>query len=74
MKWESWQAFWSMGGDAFFVWGSYGVALLAIVVELLSLIHRRKDTVKRLLRWKRATTRPAAPSGPAGTDQLRAEP
>lgn len=34
MIWESWDAFWAMGGYGFYVWGSYAVVLLCIVVEI----------------------------------------
>ena len=34
--------FLSMGGHAFFVWGSYGVTALVIVVELVALRARRR--------------------------------
>jgi heme exporter protein D len=34
--------FLSMGGYGFFVWGSYGVTALVIVVELLALRARRR--------------------------------
>jgi len=34
MQWESWSAFWSMGGAALYVWGSYGVTVLLLAVEL----------------------------------------
>ncbi len=54
MQWESWSAFWQMGGAAPYVWGSYGVTLALIVAELVLVIRRRKDTVNRLLRWRRA--------------------
>ncbi len=40
--WSSWDAFWAMGGQAYFVWMSYGALLAAIVVELVSLRLRRK--------------------------------
>ena len=40
--WSSWEAFWAMGGHAFFVWMSFGALLVAIVVELVSLRLRRK--------------------------------
>jgi heme exporter protein D len=33
--------FLAMGGYGFYVWGAYGVAALAIVVELLALRARR---------------------------------
>ena len=58
MQWESWSAFWDMGGAALFVWGSYGVTALCIVVELMLLFRRRSETARRLLRLRRA-----APSG-----------
>lgn len=55
MIWESWNAFWQMGGAGFYVWGSYGVTLLLIVVELLLVFRRRRDTLIRLQRLRRAT-------------------
>ncbi|MCP3429866.1 heme exporter protein CcmD, partial [Opacimonas viscosa] len=30
MQFESWQAFWHMGGYAFYVWTSFGVTFLAM--------------------------------------------
>jgi len=40
--WKSWADFWAMGGQAFFVWMSFGALLVAVVVEMLSLRLRRK--------------------------------
>jgi len=54
MNWGSWSDFWQMGGAGFYVWGSYGVTLLAIVVELMLVFRRRKDTLIRLRRLRRA--------------------
>ncbi|MDA0226173.1 MAG: heme exporter protein CcmD [Proteobacteria bacterium] len=34
MKWESLAAFIDMGGYGLYVWGSYGVALVCILVEI----------------------------------------
>ena len=48
MIWESWSAFWDMGGRAFFVWGSYGALLVAVVAELLSLRNARKNALQLL--------------------------
>ena len=31
IQFESWQAFWDMGGYGFFVWLSFGVTLLAVL-------------------------------------------
>ena len=53
MNWGSAEAFWNMGGAATFVWGSYAVTLIVIVVELILLFQRRKNTVSRLLRLRR---------------------
>ena len=54
MEWESWSAFWSMGGNGLFVWGSYAVTFLCVAVELALVLRRRKETVRRLLRLRRA--------------------
>ena len=55
MQWESWSAFWDMGGAGRFVWGSYGATALLVIGELILVRNRRKDTVRRLLRLRRAT-------------------
>ncbi|NLF55776.1 MAG: heme exporter protein CcmD [Thauera phenolivorans] len=54
MQWESWSAFWEMGGAAGFVWGSYGVTFLLVALELVLVLRRRKEAVRKLLRWRRA--------------------
>ncbi len=54
MMWNSWQAFLSMGGKGAFVWGSYGVTLVLVVLELVLLNRHRKQTIARLLRLRRA--------------------
>ena len=56
MQWESWSAFWQMGGAAPFVWGSYGLTVFLVVVELIMVARRRRETVRRLLRLRRAGT------------------
>jgi len=43
MSWPSWGDFWAMGGYAPFVWGSYGVTVLAIVVEIGLVRQRRRS-------------------------------
>jgi heme exporter protein D len=42
MYWSSWDAFWAMGGHAFFVWMSFGALFLAVAVELVLLRVRRR--------------------------------
>ena len=46
MKFDSWSAFWAMGGYGFYVWLSFAVTLLA----LLGLVAATITTKKRLLR------------------------
>jgi heme exporter protein D len=56
MMWESWSAFWDMGGRGFYVWGSYAVAVVCIIAELWLLAARRKNTrteIKRQLAAER---------------------
>jgi len=38
----SWSRFFHMGGYAFYVWSSFGVALLAMGFEVLVLVRRRR--------------------------------
>ena len=40
--------FFNMGGYAFYVWGAYGVALLVFIVEILMVVHKRKNTLQQL--------------------------
>ena len=49
----SWSEFFDMGGYAFFVWTSYGIALLVVVLNIvMPVLHRRKviNRVKRAIR------------------------
>ncbi len=41
MSWGSAGEFFAMGGYGLYVWGSYGVTVLAILVEVLALRARR---------------------------------
>jgi heme exporter protein D len=54
MIWQSMSDFWSMGGAAFFVWGSYGVTFALIALELVVVLRRRKQVVHRLQRLRQA--------------------
>jgi heme exporter protein D len=44
VNWPSVNEFLAMGGYGFYVWGSYGVTAVCIVLEILSLRNRRKKT------------------------------
>lgn len=44
MQWESWSAFFSMGGYAFYVWSSFGATLLCMMWEVIAL--RKRSTIK----------------------------
>lgn len=55
MTWSSWSEFWQMGGHAWFVWGSYGVCALLLLIEVLQLRAGARATLHKLLRWRRAT-------------------
>ena len=49
----SWSEFFAMGGYAFFVWTSYGIAFLVIVLNIvMPMLHRKKviSRVKRAIR------------------------
>lgn len=46
----SWSQFFGMGGYAFYVWGSFGVALLSMGVEVLMLRRRRKRVLRQQLK------------------------
>lgn len=55
MQWQSWADFWHMGGNAAFVWGSYGVWIALAAWELWQLRQQRSSTLRQLRRWHRAT-------------------
>jgi heme exporter protein D len=43
----NWSRFFSQGGYAFYVWGSYGLALLAMGGEVIFLLRRKKSLAER---------------------------
>ncbi|MCS6786884.1 MAG: heme exporter protein CcmD [Thiobacillaceae bacterium] len=53
MYWTSWSDFWTMGGYALYVWGSYAVTALVIVLEIILLRRGRQQTLQRLRRLQR---------------------
>lgn len=42
MNWDSWQAFWHMGGYGLFVWSAYGVTAVAMLAEVLLVRARQR--------------------------------
>ncbi|MEK6748084.1 MAG: heme exporter protein CcmD [Pseudomonadota bacterium] len=53
MNWNSFGEFLHMSGYGPYVWGSYGVFALFIVVEWVQLSRRRKDIIARIKRMAR---------------------
>jgi len=47
MKWQSFSHFLSMGGYGFYVWGSYGVAVAVVIIEL-ALLRARTRAARKL--------------------------
>jgi len=50
VNWGSWDNFLRMGGYGFFVWGSYGMAVAIVAIEVWQLKVRRRRAVTELLR------------------------
>jgi heme exporter protein D len=45
MHWQSLEAFVAMGGYGFYVWTSFGLTALCVVIELLQLRSRQQKLV-----------------------------
>jgi heme exporter protein D len=43
----NWSQFFSMGGYALYVWGSYGVTFILLGGEVLMLLKRKRDLARR---------------------------
>ena len=54
MHWNSFSDFIAMGGYGFYVWGSFGVTALVMVLEPWLVSRRKQATEKRLARQLRA--------------------
>ena len=48
MNWGSASNFFAMGGYAFYVWGSYGITALFLVLEIVLLVLRKRTITQRL--------------------------
>jgi heme exporter protein D len=49
----SWAQFFEMGGYAFYVWGSFGVALLLMGAEVLFLRRRKRALLREAIQVPR---------------------
>jgi len=57
MTWNSVHDFLAMGGYALYVWGSYAMAVILVVAELISLRARRSRALAELWRARDAASR-----------------
>jgi heme exporter protein D len=60
IHWNSLADFLAMGGYGFYVWGSFGLTALIMIVEPIVVARNRKSTIARLKRQLRAETRNTA--------------
>ena len=49
--------FFAMGGRGFYVWMSYGITALCMIVEVIVLLRSKKTVLERLARMVRAESR-----------------
>ena len=57
MQWNSVGEFFAMGGYGLYVWGSFGVTALALIIEPLLLRKRQRDVIDSLRRERKADER-----------------
>ncbi len=57
IHWNSVGDFLAMGGYGLYVWGSFGVTALVMLIEPILVARQRKTTIARLKRQLRADAR-----------------
>ncbi len=57
MNWGGWSNFWAMGGHAGYVWGSYGVTLVLLALEVYLLRRRRARALTAVRRTQQQMLR-----------------
>jgi heme exporter protein D len=57
IHWNSFSEFLAMGGYGLYVWGSFAVTALVMIIEPIMAVQRRKSLVARLKRQSRAADR-----------------
>lgn len=55
--------FFSMGGFGVFIWSAMGIALVLMILEVLSLVLKRKTLLKQIKRTKRLDARQQRDTG-----------
>lgn len=55
--WNSFGDFLAMGGYGLYVWGSFGLTALVMIIEPIAVARNRKTTITRLKRQLRAESR-----------------
>ena len=55
--WKSFSDFLAMGGYGFYVWGSFGVTALIMLIDPIVVIRNQKTLIARLKRQLRAEAR-----------------
>lgn len=48
MQFDSWLAFFNMGGHGLYVWLSFGISLLVLILNVASPLFQFKSTVRSL--------------------------
>lgn len=48
MIWASWSDFWAMGGYALYVWGSYAVVALGLLLEVRAAAQRQRSAIAQI--------------------------
>jgi heme exporter protein D len=61
MKFDSWSAFWAMGGYGFYVWLSFGLTIFVLLALVISTLTTRKSLLRAVKQKQaRAARRKAA--------------
>lgn len=48
MIWSSWSDFWNMGGYGLYVWGSYAVVAIGLLLEVRSAAQRQRRALAQI--------------------------
>lgn len=57
MFFQSWSDFINMGGYGFYVWLSYGISFVAMIILAIQSVKGRKTVLKEVLREQQRETR-----------------